>query len=57
MGLERINFAYTRQLGNERDQWVKIAEDLQVTDTIRSNHTDRLATGIMRRPVYRRTRV
>ena len=46
---ESTPLAYTRKLGSERDQWIKIAEDLQVTDTIRSNHTDRLATGIMRR--------
>ena len=46
---ESTPLAYTRKLGSERDQWIKIAEDLQVTDTIRSNHTDRLAAGIMRR--------
>ena len=41
--------AYTRALGKERDMWVQIARDLTVTDTIRSNHTDRLHTSLMRK--------
>ena len=41
--------AYTKALGKERDEWVQVATDLQVTDTIRSNHTDRLHTSIMRK--------
>jgi len=41
--------AYTRALGKERDEWVQVACDLQVTDTIRSNHTDRLYNNIMRK--------
>lgn len=41
--------AYTKQLGKERDQWTQVATDLGVTDTIRSNHTDRLYSTLMRK--------
>jgi hypothetical protein len=41
--------AYTKALGKERDEWVQVAKDLQVTDTIRSNHTDRLYNSVMRK--------
>jgi hypothetical protein len=41
--------AFTKALGKERDEWVQVAKDLQVTDTIRSNHTDRLHNSIMRK--------
>ena len=41
--------AYTQALGKERDEWVAVATDLRVTDVIRSNHTDRLYTSIMRK--------
>lgn len=41
--------AFTRALGAERDEWVEVARALRVTDTIRSNHTDRLYTTIMRK--------
>ena len=33
---------FSKNLNRERNEWVRIAKELQVTDTIRSNHTDRL---------------
>ena len=33
---------FSKNLDRERNEWVRIAKELQVTDTIRSNHTDRL---------------
>lgn len=46
---EGTPLAYTNALGKERDEWVEIAQDLKVTDCIRSNHTDRLYNTIMRK--------
>jgi hypothetical protein len=37
---------FTANLDRERNQWMTIARELGVTDTIRSNHTDRLARQI-----------
>lgn len=39
---------YERSIGKDRDATVDILRDLQVTDVIRSNHTDRLYNKIMR---------
>jgi len=46
---EGTPLAYTKALGKERDLWVQVATDLQVTDSVRSNHTDRLFNSIMRK--------
>ena len=40
---------YEKSIGRDRDTTVQVLRDLQVTDTLRSNHTDRLYTQIMRR--------
>jgi hypothetical protein len=41
--------AYEQTLGDDRDEAVQVLYDLQVTQTIRSNHTDRLYNQIMRK--------
>ena len=40
---------FEQSLGNDRDATVEILWDLQVTDMIRSNHTDRLYNVIMKK--------
>jgi hypothetical protein len=40
---------YEQTLGEDRDQAVQVLYDLQVTDMIRSNHTDRLYNVIMKK--------
>ena len=40
---------YEQSLGKDRDQAVQVLYDLQVTDMIRSNHTDRLYNVIMKK--------
>jgi hypothetical protein len=40
---------YEKSIGKDRDLTVQVLEDLQVTDVIRSNHTDRLFNTVMRR--------
>lgn len=40
---------YAGSIGDDRDQTVQILYDLQVTQMIRSNHTDRLYNSIMKR--------
>lgn len=37
---------WERSIGRDRDTTVQVLKDLQVTDTIRSNHTDRLFTKL-----------
>ena len=39
---EGFRESFSKNLNRERNEWVRIAKELQVTDTIRSNHTDRL---------------
>ena len=41
--------AYEQTLGDDRDEAIQVLYDLQVTQMIRSNHTDRLYTQIMRK--------
>ncbi len=41
--------AYEQTLGTDRDEAVQVLYDLQVTQMIRSNHTDRLYNQIMRK--------
>ena len=41
--------AYEQTLGDDRDEAVQVLYDLQVTTSIRSNHTDRLYNQIMRK--------
>jgi hypothetical protein len=41
--------AYEQTLGDDRDEAVQVLYDLQVTQMIRSNHTDRLYNQIMRK--------
>jgi len=41
--------AYEQTLGEDRDEAVQVLYDLQVTQMIRSNHTDRLYNQIMRK--------
>jgi len=40
---------YEKSIGKDRDATVEVLRDLQVTDVIRSNHTDRLFNTVMRR--------
>jgi hypothetical protein len=40
---------WERTIGRDRDMTVQVLKDLQVQHVIRSNHTDRLYTSIMRR--------
>lgn len=40
---------YEKSIGKDRDATVRVLQDLQVTDCIRSNHTDRLFTSVMMR--------
>lgn len=40
---------YEKSIGKDRDATVQVLTDLQVTDVIRSNHTDRLFNTVMRR--------
>lgn len=40
---------YEKSIGRDRDLTVQVLKDLQVTDCIRSNHTDRLFTSVMMR--------
>jgi predicted phosphodiesterase len=40
---------YSQSLGDDRDRCVELLWDLQVSDCIRSNHTDRLYNVIMRK--------
>lgn len=40
---------YEKSIGRDRDATVQVLRDLQVTDCLRSNHTDRLYTQVMRR--------
>jgi hypothetical protein len=41
--------SYEQTLGDDRDEAVQVLYDLQVTTSIRSNHTDRLYNQIMRK--------
>jgi len=41
--------AYEQSLGADRDEAIQVLYDLQVSQMIRSNHTDRLYTQIMRK--------
>jgi hypothetical protein len=41
--------SYERSIGRDRDRTVEVLRDLQVTDTLRSNHTDRLFNTVMRK--------
>ena len=41
--------AYEQTLGDDREEAIQVLYDLQVTQMIRSNHTDRLYTQIMRK--------
>lgn len=40
---------WERRIGKDRDMTVQVLRDLQVTQTVRSNHTDRLFSSVMRR--------
>lgn len=40
---------YEKSIAKDRDLTVQVLEDLQVTDVIRSNHTDRLYNTVMKR--------
>lgn len=40
---------FSKNLAKERDEWVRVAKELRVTDTIRSNHTDRLHKQIAKK--------
>lgn len=40
---------YERSMGRDRDTTVQVLRDLQVSHTVRSNHTDRLFSSVMRR--------
>ena len=42
--------AYEQTLGDDRDEAVQVLYDLQVTQMIRSNHTDRLYHTLLRAP-------
>ena len=45
---EGTPLAHQRSIGKDRDETVEVLRDLQVTDMIRSNHTDRLYNYVMK---------